>query len=53
MMFCSHDLYECFNERFLTRLGYPCFGFDYRGFEASEGNTRIVSVKSYHYLEIL
>lgn len=23
--------------RFLTRQGYPCFGFDYRGFGASEG----------------
>ena len=24
--------------RFLTKKGYPCFGFDYRGFENSEGD---------------
>lgn len=28
--------------RFLTRLGYPCFAFDYRGFEASEGERKKV-----------
>lgn len=28
--------------RFLTRLGYPCFGFDYRGFEFSRGKRKRV-----------
>lgn len=28
--------------RFFTRLGYPCFGFDYRGFEKSEGQRKKV-----------
>lgn len=28
--------------RFFTRLGYPCFAFDYRGFEKSEGERKKV-----------
>lgn len=28
--------------RFLTRMGYPCFGFDYRGFEKSGGERKRV-----------
>lgn len=28
--------------RFFTRMGYPCFGFDYRGFEKSEGERKRV-----------
>lgn len=28
--------------RFLTQSGYPCFGFDYRGFGKSEGNRKSV-----------
>lgn len=28
--------------RFLTQLGYPCFGFDYRGFGKSEGNRKLI-----------
>ena len=37
---------KCFHIRFFTRLGYPCFAFDYRGFEASEGTVAKVEFSS-------